>query len=929
MERTASPARPDALDLMSQFPGVRAPFQGRDHYSMSERRSCVRWMPDEALEFDAELVAPPPEGFRLELVAMPAVFADHRYVHKFLNGLIVIAVNGAAVHDRMIHWRTHEETASFWQRLSFSLPAAAFRAGLNRIRIVNRTSKVRLGMYYDERLDNEGGEALLSTWYLADAVLVRERPPQPMPALTGVPRTAVAGEEFLCEVAVRQKEAVEVETAENAAITIEPAEWEFQAFRAVVRVCPMEAGRPVSFRLRAGQEVLTGRVEQVYAPVERRNLAVGGGIESLKWDELPSALEDVFAHGHGNSVRISIDDFLNDFHAHPVEDWQPLVRYLSRRGLRFAAQRLRVPPYSRISHEELSRLASAFGANYLGTAIPEPAHHMGKPGPERSLRDVLEEYLAYFRGELERVRLPGFPVVTFDAGSALAGHYYAEGLDVHLAETGPACNVYEEICSRGAASAWHKPWGIVAAMLWYYGQGSQYACDDSRVRLARLVAFSAYLSGAAQILWEGGVFDNLPVYQYALTSESWTDYERRIDHPALCGIRRNMADLLDFDRAQQLPPPRISCAFLQGENDLFHGLYDPGLSPMGELSLARSWRMLTVFYPHIGARRGRSPHDGPMRRWFSWSPYGQADVTPARSPAGAFGKYRLLVLAGWNTMTEDLHGRLRDYVSDGGTLLLSLPHLTCGETPALDWKPFRGGDFRELCGIRLRGPGGPIRSIHARRNIPGIPAEFTLAEKAPLFPEDFDESYPVFGHDISYLAGDIETEGASVLAASQSGNPVLLEHRVGTGRVILANTWFLPGRGRQLDYARTVLRALVAEDPGQPRLDDPSERIAWWEYPAAGCRRFVFLNTDWAAESAVSEITFHLGTQALHVPVGHPDPVQLYWDGSTAAVLRDPTVQILKWTPDTQGPAVCLTGRRTASLETLAGPPPRIEARSA
>lgn len=157
---------------------------------------------------------------------------------------------------------------------------------------------------------------------------------------------------------------------------------------------------------------------------------------------------------------------------------------------------------------------------------------------------------------------------------------------------------------------------------------------------------------------------------------------------------------------------------------------------------------------------------------------------------------------------------------------------------------------------------------------------------------------------------------------------MLLEHRIGAGRVVLANTWFLPGRGRQLDYARTVLRALVEEDPDQARLDDPSERVAWWEYPAAGCRRFVFLHTDWSTGAAVAEITFHLGKQAFRFAVGHPDPVQFFWDGTTAAVLRDPAVQILDWTPGAAGPSVSVTGRRVTGLEKVAGPPPRVVVRS-
>jgi hypothetical protein len=90
------------------------------------------------------------------------------------------------------------------------------------------------------------------------------------------------------------------------------------------------------------------------------------------------------------------------------------------------------------------------------------------------------------------------------------------------------------------------------------GQGAKYAYDEARVCYALLAMTHSYLAGARQILWEGGMFDNMPVYNFILTEESWRDYSRRYDHPLLVKARGGFSDLLQFHRAQQLPSPKTA-----------------------------------------------------------------------------------------------------------------------------------------------------------------------------------------------------------------------------------------------------------------------------------------------------------------------------------------------------------------------------------
>jgi hypothetical protein len=922
-----------SLDLLADLSAPRIPFRGRDRYSLSDERPCLRWTSGQTLELAFSLKAPPAPDRQpvVALAAMPEIFDSHAYVHKFLNAILRIELNGETVFSGMVHWRSHEETASFWTAFRFPLSPAALRLGANSLRLTNLTRRDTLGEFYDPQLDREFdpavAEAKLATIYLSHVSLESDPLPQPDTHLAGVPASAVAGACFCLDlVHGGAPMPVTITRQENADVLLFKTEQEFGRHRTPIHVTPREPGRPVDLAFETGGCVLECRIPLVYERRRDRGLRIGGGMETVYWHDIPQALTDSFAREHGNTFRISIDDYLNNLHVIPPDRWIPILNYLVRRRCHVALQRLRVPPYTRIQHADLLRLAELCGDWFAGVSIPEPVLHLGTPNRDKDLAHVLAEYLAFFRQRLEELRLPGRPIVTFDSAGGLAGHYYAAGLDVHLAEVGPACNAYEESCCRGAASAHGKPWGLVAAMLWYYGQGAQYACDDGRARLARLIAQSAYLAGAAQILWEGGTFDNLPAYNYVLSPESWRDYERRLDHPALVRIRDNMRDLLAFDRAQQLPPPTVHYGLIQGVNDIHQGRYTNAQSAFGDMALARSWELLSVFMPHVGTGRGPVPHDRPTRRWFSWTPYGQVDVVPASGPENRFQPYRLLVLAGWNTMTPALHRDLLAFVRAGGTLFLSLPHFAVDTNPTLEWRFFNQGDLSELAGIRVAGLGPRLSSVRFQSDLARgtMPEVFELAPKNPLFPEDFDEPYAVFSQDITYFSGALTLAGARVHAVSDQGVPAVLEHQVGAGRVILINTWFHPGRGRQLALARGLLRAVVEALPADLAMTDPTERVAWFEYQEAGFRRWFFLNTDWSRADACSAITVRLGPHTLPLEVRHPDPVQLLWNGSSALAITDPRIQIRRWEQAGATSRLLLHGGTAEAVRLLAGPAPEI-----
>ena len=740
-------------------------FRCRDKYSLSDKRLCLKLGKGEYAEFSFKLSENEIENGTYEICFAGSLelFDSHAYVHRFINSTVLLKLNGTTIYDGLIHWRSHEETASYWPIFDFQFDASLLKVGENTIKFANTTSIKKLGEFFDPRISEELGKKeageKIATLYLSDIEINFVHSPRKYPRISGVPGTAVEGVPFIIEVSSRQeKKSVELKSSENASVKPLGTAFEMGEYKHLFRVVPLSAGKVCKVNFICDEAVLTAEVGTVYSNSgNMEELITGPGVETTYWHQLLPGIEDFFAMGTGNCIRISIDDFLNNLHHIPTPQWIPLIKYLVRRERYFALQRIRVPHYSKIQHKDLKKLADMGGKLFAGVSIAEPvlffAHDPA--GKQEDLGKRIDAYKKYFRKRLEEVRLPGHKVVTFDSSGGMCGHYYQLGLDVQISEIAPACNILEESCSRGAASAFGKQWGVATAMHWYSGQGAQYAYDDARVCYAWLVMFHSYLAGARQILWEGGMFDNLPVYNFILSEESWRDFGRRYDHPMLVKAREGFRKLLDFHRAQQLSSPTVEFGVIRGINDMPIS-YSDSTSRYGDMSMARSWALLKVFLPHF-CQGGRLESGRNIRRWYSATPYGQVDIVPAEADKKAFSKYKMLSLLGWNTMTKELYGKLVDYVRNGGTLFVSTAHFTVDTFQKLEWNFINKGDLSELCGVHVRDLGDRIESVKftAEDFKQRFPDSFVLSRKNPLFVSHFDELYPVFERDVTYFGGDL------------------------------------------------------------------------------------------------------------------------------------------------------------------------------
>ncbi len=260
--------------------------------------------------------------------------------------------------------------------------------------------------------------------------------------------------------------------------------------------------------------------------------------------------------------------------------------------------------------------------------------------------------------------------------------------------------------------------------------------------------------------------------------------------------REVVSDFYDFVKANGTPEgqPETTLAIAKGNHDLCGYTFSPNSAIAGAYALAdlrpewfeaapeRGWEIVKeVFHPLRGVLDPYPNH------FLSGAPFGMVDiVTFAQDRIDAdflSTHYKALLFAGWNTSSEKQYELLRQYVHAGGTLFISIPHLSTNvhrnyNSYTVD-DLVRGGDFSELCGVKVIGPGERFYWATAPRGSSELGFEF---------PRRFGIMATRMGR-IEITDPDAET----LVIDDEQGHPLLLRHVHGKGMVYFLNSWAYPG----------------------------------------------------------------------------------------------------------------------------------------
>jgi hypothetical protein len=256
-------------------------------------------------------------------------------------------------------------------------------------------------------------------------------------------------------------------------------------------------------------------------------------------------------------------------------------------------------------------------------------------------------------------------------------------------------------------------------------------------------------------------------------------------------------------------------------------------------AIERSWNLMyDIFLTQRGTVNGKK------NRWLAGLPWGQIDVVPANTPLKRLNPYKTLIFLGWNSMTNTLYNNLIEYVKNGGTLFISVPHFNISrdgdrkevvnDTYNVS-KLLNGGDISELCGVKIMGKGSRISQI-----IKGNARINTLPSSA------------------YYIANlKITRPSVTTIISAYTGmkKPVIIEHSLGNGHVFLLATWeYIGGKHTKKtvleEVAAEVLRSIVKKNRGNIFITEKAsnnpgqncEAIAWANFPASN--QTSFINTD-------------------------------------------------------------------------------------
>ena len=384
----------------------------------------------------------------------------------------------------------------------------------------------------------------------------------------------------------------------------------------------------------------------------------------------------------------------------------------------------------------------------------------------------------------------------------------------------------------GAVRAFGRPgFGADMAMVWY-GGGQHDALWESRWRTS---LYHAWLRGADPVYAEHGVMD------YRGMGKSYD-----ASHPDVKRFRKVLGEFAAWAKKQPRAEglPLAAVAAIQGRGDGFVGGWQTHLWGQRRNDAwrigdpERAWEIFDGLYRR---RRWEDRYKWGDRDCSGNPPLGQADILPYDADDAKWSGYKTLFFLGRNSMDETLHSKLVNFVRGGGTLLLSACHLDTADRPGESFKPFRGGDWRELTGLKAV-PGKETRMPYGIK-FTAAPAGWNFTLWGPVCDPWFTDG--------GFRMPVLENFGATPLALTSEAfgdprgfdpkaKPVVYSHRIGAGTVVFLASLDSPGgpNVRPL-YEHLVARALDAT-PAWPKVDC-SGRVRWAVYPGG---RMYFLNTE-------------------------------------------------------------------------------------
>ncbi len=548
-------------------------------------------------------------------------------------------------------------------------------------------------------------------------------------------------------------------------------------------------------------------------------------------------LERYLKENQGNVVNLWASICAADYRPEIMKNWnggEPALawfEWMREHGLKLMTM------YSQGHHGEVylsekvvRKLAEFKDSSYLGECMGEylnnwfsSSQSVPKPngGIFKNLREIQDCFVNHFLApRIKKLKNLGYPRVFTASNHALAEFEIDAGVDMPVNENVAA--IFNVSDMRGACKKLKKThWGLYINHDWYtrhIAYGSPRKSD-----LLRGSLYQAWMNGASLAVLESG---NLWTEGGFYTKDSDKNHPFESEHCA--AYRKIMKEFYEFTKGckrHESGPEVTTCfargfldgytgsRFLMGQDDKFCNHYP---AVWGSYAMAREDYRYFYGPPELGwhiyldlAYPLRQDALAPERnRHLTGTPFGSTDVVgiDANVPRNLLNSYNIIVYTGWNTMEPVIYRKLTEYVKQGGTLVMGIPHLSTRNDREF-WgytadDLVNGGDLSELFGVKVTGKGRVI----IQGNDTGIwnNRPYDFYEGMDIEGESGEAMNTIPDFRVESMLADLELEPdteklfqfetrGQFKRGECNGAPLLVRKKLGKGAAYLLACWDYPG----------------------------------------------------------------------------------------------------------------------------------------
>lgn len=331
-----------------------------------------------------------------------------------------------------------------------------------------------------------------------------------------------------------------------------------------------------------------------------------------------------------------------------------------------------------------------------------------------------------------------------------------------------------------------------------------------RYRRYRASLYSSYLQGIHDINTEEGLW-HLEEYYSAFHRES----------DACLGHMAQQKDFYKYVSSHSRTGKfHTDIAFVFGRYDGFRSFGKDTVFARADFNTEApelSWELLNIFYPLEEANGEIYLHPCPNDReigMLTGTPRGNVDVLPIESSAQKLMAYKYLAFLGYNkALCEDMD-KLDAYVSNGGCLLIGLPHLS---------------------------------TTTKRADVIAYDHDYIEHDFVAKLANGFEfVSDTVNGQPVN-VNKSVNLENAEVLRTTDNGNPLVVRYSIGKGTILFVNAKEYPAEAGVEAIYREIIETISDESINeQSSFISCDDTVQFGVYEQEdGSRHIYVLAVDW------------------------------------------------------------------------------------